>query len=618
MRKTIHLLLACFLLTALTLSAQVGTTTKVPASLLPAQSGFKKLAPAQMATAPMLEPSASNPELSYCVAAYCTNLGNGVTNYYIILTSAPGSFDASSGTVIFENDEKAWLTAFDIYAPTVENGFKLSDGEYASKKDSTAFSFHPSYSGTSYINNAGEGTGYRITSAPIQITNLENGDVQIEWTITSGLVTKEAVFRGPIELRRQPTIQSPWPLIGEDMDLAFTGSLALYQGNFFNSKTGNILLNLYDTDFDPETGAHTGVGNCLQICLFNTLFGEAKDICIKPGTYKMARNFQRLTWYPGLVIDNMGQSVVMGSFCQRRLEDKSIAVAFMSEGEFTVAMDTDSVYTINVQMTTDDGYKVKGQYVGKITIFDESQDNPGAIISTLKQDYELNLDQIPVARAWKEDIQEGCSRYYLDIGSPSGRDSVLVKNGGDIFRIDMLLEMGAKSFTSGLYTVMEREYPSDYKPFALRRGHFENGGDLCGTRWFHFREGSDMVADGLAPAYYGTVDLRYISSDSVKVIIDVIDDGGYAITGEWQGPVEYMYDLPVGIEEQLAAPEFTWKDKQTVLLGGVRPTDRVVVYTPGGEEVMSRTGASSLDLGHLNPGMYIIKVGSRPAIKVAR
>ena len=119
MRKTIHLLLACFLLTALTLSAQVGTTTKVPASLLPAQSGFKKLAPAQMATAPMLEPSASNPELSYCVAAYCTNLGNGVTNYYIILTSAPGSFDASSGTVIFENDEKAWLTAFDIYAPTV-------------------------------------------------------------------------------------------------------------------------------------------------------------------------------------------------------------------------------------------------------------------------------------------------------------------------------------------------------------------------------------------------------------------------------------------------------------------------------------------------------------------
>ena len=76
--------------------------------------------------------------------------------------------------------------------------------------------------------------------------------------------------------------------------------------------------------------------------------------------------------------------------------------------------------------------------------------------------------------------------------------------------------------------------------------------------------------------------------------------------------------MPVGIEELLAAPVFTWNDKQTVLLGGVRPTDRVVVYTAGGEEVMSRTGASSLDLGHLNPGMHIIKVGSRPAIKVAR
>ena len=127
-----------------------------------------------------------------------------------------------------------------------------------------------------------------------------------------------------------------------------------------------------------------------------------------------------------------------------------------------------------------------------------------------------------------------------------------------------------------------------------------------------------MVADGHAPAYYGTVDLRYISADSVKVIIDVIDDGGYAITGTWTGPVEYMYDLPVGIEDQLTAPEFTWKDKATVLLGGVRPTDRVAVYTANGVEVMNRQGASSLDLGHLNPGMYIIKVGARPAIKIAR
>lgn len=601
MKQRLYSLLCLFLAAGLALSAQ---------------TEWVKMAPKPAATSAVATEETAPLQFPYCAAAYYKNLGGGVTDYYLVLSSAPATYDGGTGELTFTEGSEGWAVVLDFYAPTTDP-VALSEGTYAAATDTTLFTYNPDFSSVYYL-TATSGKSYNMTGS-VQVTKAADGQFHIAFSYKEGKVVKEGEFTGTMSFRRQPTINSPYPLIGQDLDLQLTGAMGLYEGNFFQSKTGNILLNLYDCDFDQETGSHTGVGFCVQMCLFNTLFGDASEICLKPGTYTMQRSFNRLTWYPGLVVDYMGQTVVMGSFCQQRKADSTLAVAYVAEGLVDVAMTEDSIYTVRLDLVTDDGYFIRGTYTGPIRFLDESQDMPSSCVSTLTQDYELDLAQIPVARLWKEEAAEGCSHYYLDIGSPSGRDQVLVDNGGDIFRIDMLVNLGDPIVSPGTYTVMEKKDIAYYAPFRLLKGYFANGGDLCGTRWFHFAEGRYLVADGLAPAEYGTVVLkRNYEADTWSVDIDIIDDGGYNITGKWTGPIELMYEVPEGIEHAATAPEFTYADAETILLGGVRPADSVRVFTPDGACLRSATGCSSVSLSGLPRGMYLIRVGNRPAVKVVK
>lgn len=46
-----------------------------------------------------------------------------------------------------------------------------------------------------------------------------------------------------------------YPQITTDLtDLEFTGGLGFYHGNLMESNTGNLVLDLYTSEFDPETG----------------------------------------------------------------------------------------------------------------------------------------------------------------------------------------------------------------------------------------------------------------------------------------------------------------------------------------------------------------------------
>lgn len=51
-----------------------------------------------------------------------------------------------------------------------------------------------------------------------------------------------------------------YPQISTDINTTFHGGIGYYYGNLMDSKTGNMVLNLYDGEYDTETGGMTGKG----------------------------------------------------------------------------------------------------------------------------------------------------------------------------------------------------------------------------------------------------------------------------------------------------------------------------------------------------------------------
>lgn len=597
--KRITLLLSLVLLCAFNMSAQ---------------QHFTKALKPKVSIDPGLIGGA-NVNLSHLAGAFYAEDG-GIGNYYFIATSVQSKYDPNTGGI--ELYEPGWSVAFDLYA-TPSSPAQIPLGTYKLSDACTEFTCHNEYCYAMYLDVNGNVEVYEFNN-DVTVTTNSNGITEIKGSINQNGKTTTFVFTGQPTFEETNSNQGVLPRIREHLDLDFTGSLGYYDGNLFQSNTGSLRLNLYDCQFDTESGSHTGVGHCLQLSLFNILFGDSKNAKVKEGTYTMAQNFAKNTWYPGLEIDYMGMTTIMGTFCQRHAADGSYTYCFMAEGTVVIDELENGNYKIDVDFKTDEGYTVKGSFEGPITrIIDQSDDEKKAVISTLEEDLELDLAGIDTARVWKADDINGCSRYYLDIGSPSGRDEFVAKHGGDIFRIDMLTELGRGFFPSGIYTVMEENYEQYYKPFALRRGFFEDGGDLRGTRWFHFLEdGSYMIADGLAPAYGGTVSLVQQGDNVYKIDIAVVDDAGFNITGEWTGPVVAMFEVPVGIENALADAEYTYLDKETILLGNVAADECINIYATNGALVKSQVGNGTISLSNLPKGVYLVKAANKNTFKVAK
>ena len=571
----------------------------------------KMMRPLQLPT--IKADAAAKVDFGYCPGAfYAAN--EGVGNYYMILTSVPSTYDSSDGSITMQSE--GWSLVLDLYAaPT--SPISLPTGTYVASEDCSVGTFYPEYSFAVYQDEQGNGMLYSIHS-DVKVTSIENGILKVETEVMVNNTPTQMVFVGNIPFTDTNDNGNLLPEFYENLDLQFNGSFAWYYGNLYQANTGNLLVNLYEGDYDKETGGHTGVGYCLQLCLFDILFSNPKNAKVMPGTYTVARNFARDTFYPGMPVDYLGVTVIMGSFCQKHAADGSYTYAFVSDGQVVIEDAGDGQFKFTVDLLTEDGYTIKGTYTGTVPVTDMSDDQRGAVISTLEQDYELTLDGIPVARVWKMDEVNGCGRFYLDIGSPSGLDEHVVKNGGDIFRIDMLTEPGAAMFESGVYTVMEDKYATSYAPNKLLRGFFEDGGDLRGTRWFHFEEGRYMVADGLAPAYDGTVSLYRQENGHYKIDIDVYDDGGFNISGQWTGPIECMFDVPSGIDSPTQEAAFTYVDAETIILGQVGASDVVKIYAPNGVLVKTLTGTGTICLSDLPKGIYMVKATQKKTFKVIK
>ncbi len=484
--------------------------------------------------------------LQKTVAAFFTvsNSVDGYSNYNIVLAERDDVlFNSSTSTIEANNSH---VLSLDIYSQETAT-MTLASGSYApaSVSEIQSGSYVTDYTYYDKYNSKGTVTSTAGIVGAVEVTRLEgNSMYRIKATAADSTVF---VFEGRINFIDTNTGSYSYPQIQSDIkDVKILGGWAIYNGNINEENTGEMIVNLYDCAFDEATGAMLSTGHDIVLQLNNKMFGNPKTATLVPGTYTVARNFQVGTYFPGMEIDYMGLGTfVYGSYVKRRKAmtggEGDYDYTYITNGTVTISDGENGTFNLVLDLMTADGFVVTGTATNmSVIVTDQSNDDKGHV-SNLEEDVDLKLDYVKTARAWNNGTLNGCRRFLVDIGSPAGRDGT----EGDIFRMEFLVKDGFGIPLEGTYEVMEYDhlYWNMFAPFKLVQGYF-TGGSLDGTRYEHFEEGRTNIMQWLAPAVAGTVKLEKVQgTENYHFVINVTDDAGFEIKGEWTGPIEYMYNV---------------------------------------------------------------------------
>lgn len=534
-------------------------------------------------------------------------------NYYTLLsTNAEDTYVGSTGEV---NAKDAMVLFLDLYAPVSPiSDIALSEGAYTVSDEveiKEPFRYSSEYSMLIYYNSNGEqDTGVYLTDEII-ITHNGGNNYTVETTVWYNGQERAVHYTGPLTFTSDQMAATYYTQIRENLDLKMDkGGVAFYHGNLYENNTGNIYINIFDCDFDSETGAMNEDGYSFALCVLGRLF--AKDVPPHPlaGVYEGSRSLARGTWFPGMEIDYMGIPMLMGSYVRQKVNG-SYRYSYLKTGTVEIEELGGDTYKIVVDAVSDLGFIVKGTFTGEIVTYDNGVEPP-ASISTLTDDVDLDLAKIPVSRIYHNGIKYNHRSLVLDIGSPSGKDEELA-NGGDIMRMEFIVAPTETRLLEGTYTVMENKSGNYYAPYKLTKGYFANGGELVGTRYNHFKEGSYWVFDEYAPAESGTVGVIKNDDDTYTFNIDITDDANYFIRGSWTGPVLYQYDPDAltsiaGISADGNTINADFANNVLYVYGA--EDAQVNVFSTSGTLVSSTSGQPTIDLSHLANGVYIVKINN--------
>lgn len=553
--------------------------------------------------------------LTQCAAAIYDVGEDGLGDYYLIFSEKGNAVvDLNEGTITTSDDH---LLTLDLYAgPT--SPIELPTGVYSSGESGT-MTYYPDYSYSAYYNSNGVEESSSLLSGGVEVEKNSDETYTITVTDASGVTY---TYTGSIKFTDPSASTYVYPQIAENIEATFTGGMAFYNGNLYESKTGNMYINLFDCDFDSETGQMYEDGYDLAICAFSKLFNNSANAKIMPGTYTVAQNFKANTYYPGMEIDYLGTTIAFGSYVKRRTTpanggEADYAVTYIVDGTITITEgSTDGTYCFAIDCVTDDGYTVKGTATDiSITIIDQSDDESSAVVSNLDRDVVLNLDYIKTARVYYTGLQNGVNVFVVDIGSPSGKDGT----EGDLMRMEFQADHSTSELPMGTYELMEENHlwTNMYAPYKLTQGYFTDQGELIGTRYWHFAKDRYEVVDTFASVIAGRISVEKVeNTDNYHFTIDVEDGNAFTITGEWTGPMEICYDIE-GIQNAYTETGSLSIEKyngSNLVLRGVTNNEVVNIFSADGRLAL-RTSGTNIDVGNLPQGIYIIKVNNKQPLK---
>ena len=541
----------------------------------------------------------------------------GFENYYLVVSDKNDvSYDVKTGAMTAKN---ATVATLDMYAVD-GHGVELPTGTFSADGDlmyDTDYSFVQNYDAD------GKGDDGCDIAGDVNVTKTDAGnDGNSVYTITfSDENGTSYAFVGELSFTNMASgSAATYPQITTDLkNLNFTGGLAFYHGNLMESNTGNMVLDLYTDEFDPETGGLPGKGIDFCINLYNRLFGDPSTATLVPGTYTVARNFKVNTFFPGMEVDYMGMTVLMGTYVKRRKAvtglDSDYDYCYIADGTITITEgEEEGTFDITVDCTTDRAHKVTGTAKGiRFTVYDKSDHNSKDVDSNLTEDVNLKFDRVDKSRIYNGGEQNGVQVFTVDLGSPSGLDDPYYEVDGhkytkgdqDLLRMEFQCEKGSQYLQEGTYTLMDQGHlwTNLYAPFMLTRGYFDSLGGRTGTVYQHFMASSPeeqhtWVVDKYATIYSGTVGVSKTDDNHYKFVIELYDGNGFKVSGEFDKEMEYHYspsDITTGING----------------VSDNAASGKVEVYTVSGQLVKTVNATPAQSLEGMPNGMYIVKTNNK-------
>lgn len=541
------------------------------------------------------------------------------SNYYLIFASREdASYSRDNGVEI----KDGYALFVDLYAPS-SFPIDLPVGTYTLSEDNLNMTYDPYYSYMTYYNAEGKGAEEWLVEDVVSVTKDSDGAFTITVKVRNNSSSSTVTFKGSLAISDSATPSSAFTQIRENLDLNLTaGGYGIYDGNLYNSNTGSMYINLFEKAYEEESGKMLENGYALALQVFGKLFTDSKSSTLEPGTYTVATNFARGTWYPGREIEYMGMTGLMGSYVRCLNPDKysdKYAYSYLSSGTIVIEDAGNQEFKITVDAVTTLGHTVKATFQGKVPTFDYSDGKGPSALSTLEDDVDLDLAKIKQAHAWNNGIKNGHQTFLVDIGSPSGRDKEL-DNGGDIMRIEFVVPSGERYLLPGTYTVMDEKWESCYAPYLLGKGYFvatgAGGSDLSGTRYMHFIEDRFYILGHYAPADRGTVGVTKNADGTYKFDIALMCDANFHIDGSWSGPVELMYNPEeiTGIDDITSDSEgvgIEFVDINTLRVTGVANLESAKLYDTKGTSMPCIMNGDCLDISVLPYGVYILNINNK-------
>ena len=566
----------------------------------------------------LVSPVAAQVAMTHVVASYYTEASDatgGSENYYLVISDKSNAvYNVTEGSIQATN---ANVAAIDFYAPS-GTGKDLPSGVY--KAGTGSLYYDADYSYTTKYDMAGKAGKEGVINSDVTVTKNADNTYTVVFSDANDI---EYTYTGTLSFVDMNSSTSVYPQIPNDINTTFTGGMAYYHGNLMESNTGNIYINLYDCDFDPETGNMQGTGYDLAICAFNRLFGDPKTATIMPGTYTVARNFKSETFFPGMEIDYSGMTVLMGTYVKRRKSltgvDSDYDYAYITDGTIVITEGEEAgTFDFQIDCTTDRGHKVKGTAKNiSFTIVDVSDDTEKSVESNLDHDVALDLTYVPKARAYFLGHQNGVKVFTVDIGSPSGKDGT----EGDILRMEFQTQAGTAYLPSGTYELMENDHlwTNLYAPYKMTRGYFDEVGGRTGTRYEHFARDRYNVVDTFAFVYSGRVGVEQLVGEEYKFNIELADGHGFLIQTEWSGPMELCYDPSTSIDDVVAngGSLLSFVDDRTLAINAALDGEKVRLYSVDGQLLLT-TDKNIVDVSQLASGIYVVKVGNKLTTKIVK
>lgn len=503
-------------------------------------------------------------------------------NYRLAFTNAQWEGQNTDFTLTSEG----YALVVSLYGENSQQWKDIPTGDISPATSSAPGTYSDKNSYVLWRNAAGESIKLAL-SGNIAISQLADG-IRIEATFTDaqGKVS-DIVYEGACAISNG-TFKPHLPQIGHDVNIDGGLASAVYQGDVFGNGSGVMEITIIDKD-----GANDKPNSyAVNLALFSTKFNNPKkDRRLIPGTYTVTTDGEQGTWMPTQEMEFMGMVIPLGTYAAYDDGSQSGKYLYACDGTITIEAGERNYFTITFDLSSPDGYTIKGSFTGDVPIEDRSDDQENDGSSTLESDLEMELSYLPKAYLYPQSsiyvgglgtipVSEACDRsgtrygyQFVDIGLVTGYyvpDEAFPKEGrlveGDILRLEFLVNEGKESsITPGTYTITPNRYPAQFKAGVCPRGYQSADGNL-GSRWQFIANAignADIDGDGdvetdvplnipsvkgFACLYEGTVTVTKSDKGDNWFTFDINaqDVLKHNITGQWTGPVYFAgSDTPV-------------------------------------------------------------------------